>query len=180
MADIWLNVDSAVVVPLNILPFTDDADFKSIETVVSSSSLWLCWNFIPVTGSPTQVSFVPASIDNRGNGIFTYNIPASSGTINNDSEGFGYFTGSGVGLLPFRSPMFGFRDSDINDVELGLVDGNYNIKDVHKINLAVLSGSSTGGSTGTIKFKDPSGVTDRVTATVDENGNRTAVTLNPD
>jgi hypothetical protein len=114
MADIWLNVDSAVVVPLNLLPFVDDTDFKSIETVVSASSLWICWNFIPVTGSPTQVAFVPATIYDRGNGIFTYNIPASSGTINNDAEGSGWFTGSGIGLLPFRSPIFGFRASVLN------------------------------------------------------------------
>ena len=130
MADIWLNVDSAVVVPLNILPFTDDTDFKSIETVVSASSLWVCWNFSPTAGSPTQSAFVPATIYERGNGIFTYNIPSSAGTINNDTEGFGWFTGSGVGLLPFRSPVYGFRASILND---NLIDNAYPLASASRV-----------------------------------------------
>ena len=59
----------------------------------------------------------------------------------------------------------------------GIVDGSYNHNDVLKIIFSALSGKSDGGGTQTIVFKDPSGTTNRITATVTNKGNRTAVAL---
>jgi hypothetical protein len=44
--------------------------------------------------------------------------------------------------------------------------------------LATLTGKATGGGGPTITFRDPGDTTDRVTLTVDEDGNRSNVTLN--
>lgn len=46
-----------------------------------------------------------------------------------------------------------------------------------RVILAVLAGKSGGGGTTTITFRDVADATNRVTATVDANGNRTAIIL---
>jgi hypothetical protein len=46
-----------------------------------------------------------------------------------------------------------------------------------RIFLAVLAGKSSGGGTVTLTFRDNADSKARITATVDEDGNRTAMTL---
>jgi hypothetical protein len=46
-----------------------------------------------------------------------------------------------------------------------------------RIILAATAGKSDGGGTSTINFRDAADIKNRITATVDANGNRTAVTL---
>lgn len=58
-----------------------------------------------------------------------------------------------------------------------VIEGAYTGRQTLRLNLAVLAGKSSGGGTATLIFKDTSGATDRVTATVDANGNRTGMTL---
>ena len=48
---------------------------------------------------------------------------------------------------------------------------------MQRIMFAALSGKSTGGGTTTLTFRDSGDAKARITATVDENGNRTAMTL---
>jgi hypothetical protein len=53
--------------------------------------------------------------------MYTIEIPASGGaSINNDTEGFGWFTGFATGILPWRGPVIGFRASALNN---SLIDG---------------------------------------------------------
>jgi hypothetical protein len=48
--------------------------------------------------------------------MYSIEIPASGGaSINNDTEGFGWFTGFCTGVLPWRGPIIGFRASGLND-----------------------------------------------------------------
>jgi hypothetical protein len=47
-----------------------------------------------------------------------------------------------------------------------------------KVLLATLAGEATGGGTSTIEFKNPAGDATRVTMTVDNDGNRSAINLN--
>lgn len=121
MAEIWIDVNTATTLPVNLLPLVDDTDFKTIKTVVSSSSIHLDWNFVPTAGSQTQIT-VEASTSGSytwktiGNGIFGITLPATGGSyINNNATGFGWFTGSGTGVLPWRSPVIGFRSSILNN-----------------------------------------------------------------
>lgn len=127
MADIYIDVDTSVVLPLNMLPLIDSADFLTIEDAISASSLRISWNFCPTGGSPTQTTFSPGisggpnDMFNIGHGMYTIEIPASGGSlVNNDTEGVGWFTGSGLGVCVFRSPMFLFRAAAINNT---LIDG---------------------------------------------------------
>ena len=130
MADIWMDVDAAISeAPINLLPLIDDTDFKTREESVTynQSGLDLVWNFVTTAGAMTQTAVTPTDTAgvydwvSQGNGMYTIEIPASGGgTINNDTEGFGWFTGFATGILPWRGPVIGFRAVIINNA---LVDG---------------------------------------------------------
>lgn len=124
MPDIYLDVDTALSgVPVNIFPLTDDTDFKTRETAVAynAAGMDLVWNFVTSAGAFTQTAVTPTTAGNydwthQGDGMYTIEIPASGGaSINNDTEGYGWFTGVATGVLPWRGPILGFRHSAIND-----------------------------------------------------------------
>lgn len=125
MPDIWYDVDTALAeVPVNILPLIDDTDFKAIEGAVAynAAGLALRWHFVTCAGAYTVTSVTPTTggnydwTDQGDSGIYTIEIPASGGaSINNDTEGFGWFTGVATGILPWRGPTIGFRAAALND-----------------------------------------------------------------
>ena len=51
------------------------------------------------------------------------------------------------------------------------------MRQAQRIIIAALAGKSNGGGTATIKFRNIADDGDRITATVDANGNRTAITI---
>lgn len=59
------------------------------------------------------------------------------------------------------------------------IEGTYTLKDAIRIILAFAAGKVSGGGTSSIKFRSTGDDVDRIQATVDAYGNRTAVTLNP-
>lgn len=130
MADLWMDVDAALSeVPVNIFPLLDDTDFKTIEADVNynATGLSLIWHFVTTAGAYTQTAVTPTNTGGnydwveQGNGMFTIEIPASGGaTINNNTEGFGWFTGVATGVLPWRGPVIGFRAAALNNA---LIDG---------------------------------------------------------
>ena len=62
------------------------------------------------------------------------------------------------------------------DPLLGVVEGTLTLRDVQRIVLAVLAGQVTGAGSGTETFKGQAGE-NRVVSTVDNDGNRSSVTL---
>lgn len=133
MPDIWLDVDAALTeVPVNLLALLDDTDFKTREVAVAynAAGMDLVWNFVTSAGVFTQTAVTPTTAGNydwthQGDGIYTIEIPASGGaSINNDTEGYGWFTGVATGVLPWRGPVIGFRAAALNDA---LVDGGDNL-----------------------------------------------------
>ena len=141
MADIYFDVDAALSeVPVNIFPLTDDTDFKTRETSVAynATGMDLVWNFVTTGGAMSQTAVTPTTGGaydwvHIGDGMYTIEIPASGGaTINNDTEGFGWFTGMATGVLPWRSPVFGFRAAALNNA---LIDGG-DLLDVNVTHIA--------------------------------------------
>lgn len=63
------------------------------------------------------------------------------------------------------------------DPLLGVIEGSHTLRDAVRILLSVLAGKSTGGGGTTITFRNVDDTKDRVVATVDNSGNRSAVTL---
>lgn len=131
MPDFWMDVDAALgEVPVNIMPLLDDTDFKTREVAVAfnAAGMDLVWNFVTTAGAFTQTAVTPTSggdydWTHQGDGMYTIEIPASGGaSINNDTEGFGWFTGVVTGVLPWRGPTIGLRASGLNDA---LIDSAY-------------------------------------------------------
>lgn len=129
MPTLWMNVDAALTeVPVNIIALIDDADFKTrMESITyDQAGMDLVWNFVSTAGVFTQTAVTPTTGGdydwvNQGNGMYTIEIPSSGGaSINNDTEGFGWFTGYATGVLPWRGSTIGFRAAAINDA---LIDG---------------------------------------------------------
>src|SRR3989337_633060 len=131
---IWVGVDTAVIVPVNILPLLDDTDFKSIETAVvyNSAGLVVTWNFVTSAGGPNSVAITPTaagvydwSEPIADKGMYAIEIPASGGvSANNDTEGYGWISGVATGGLPWRGPVICFRAAALNDA---LCDGGDNL-----------------------------------------------------
>jgi hypothetical protein len=125
MADIDMDVDVAVVVPLNIMPVMQD-DGLTIEQalVYNFTGIAVQWNFVPAAGPMTTVAVTPTtsgvydiSEPLANVGMYAIEIPASGGaSANNDTEGTGWFTGSATGLLPWRGPTIRFRRAALNDL----------------------------------------------------------------
>jgi hypothetical protein len=131
MADIWMDVDAALSeVPVNILPLIDATDFKTRKESVAynAAGLELIWHFTTTAGATSATVVTPTTGGaydwaHQGGGMYTIEIPASGGaSINNDTEGFGWFTGKATGVLPWRGPIIGFRSAGLNNL---LIDDAY-------------------------------------------------------
>jgi hypothetical protein len=132
MPDIWFDVDTALAeVPVNKVPLIDDTDFKSIEAAIAynATGLALYWHFVTTAGAYSVTAVTPTTggnydwTDQGDAGVYTIEIPASGGaSINNDTEGFGWFTGVATGVLPWCSPIYGFRAAGLNNL---LIDDAY-------------------------------------------------------
>jgi hypothetical protein len=79
---------------------------------------------------------------------------------------------TGGGILADAAASIGARS-------LGSAYSNYTYDDALKVTLAVLAGKASGMGTSTAVFRNIADNADVITATVDANGNRTAVTRNP-
>ncbi len=69
------------------------------------------------------------------------------------------------------------NDVSVADVLAGVIEGTLTLGGVLRVMLSALAGKAAGGGTTTIKFRDQGDLIDRITATVDSNGNRTTVVV---
>lgn len=113
MDGLILPVNTAIVVPVNLLHLVDDTDFKTPEEAVAynAAGMDLNWNFVTLAGAVSQTNVVPTTAGvydwtHAGNAMYNIEIPASGGgSINNDTEGYGWFTGVCTGVMPWRGPV---------------------------------------------------------------------------
>jgi hypothetical protein len=131
------------------VPLTDDTDFKTLETAVAynAGGMALYWHFVTSGGAYTATAVTPTTSGSydwahQQQGMYTIEIPASGGaSINNDTEGYGYFTGFATGVLPWRGPTIGFRAAALNDA---LTDGGDNL-DVNVTQFGGTNATTSGG-----------------------------------
>jgi len=69
------------------------------------------------------------------------------------------------------------NDITVSDIIAGVTDGTFDLQEMMRLILAATAGKSSGGGTDTLIFRDAADTKARITATVDANGNRTAMTL---
>lgn len=118
-----LPVNTAVTVLVNLAQLIDDTDFKTREesVVYNQAGLDLVWNFETLAGVISQTAVVPTDTGglhdwtNIGNGFYKMEIPAASGTINNNAIGFGYLAGFATGILPWIGPTYAFVPQQVID-----------------------------------------------------------------
>lgn len=128
--DHWVDVDVEIgEMQVNLMPLTVDG--AAIDTTVTydQAGMVLTWNFTQTDGTFTSTLVTPAdggagtdydwNEKTNTTGIYTINVPASGGaTINNDTEGSGYFTGNTTAHLIWRGPTYGFRAAVKNNLEI--------------------------------------------------------------
>jgi hypothetical protein len=119
MADIMMVVDTAVVVPVNIAPIVDASTGATFQAVAyNAAGMDLRWNFVTPAGVVTCTAVTPTTAGvhdwtDNGDGMCSMEIPASGGTVSNDTEGFGWWSGKVTASLPFRGPIIQFSPANI-------------------------------------------------------------------
>lgn len=112
-------------------------------------------------------SFSTAGMVEVGNGVYA----VAGGVVVPD----------GGGYVQVWTELDGDADEFIGEAAVegdggqALLEGGYTRDEVLRLLAAVLLGVSSGSGTGEVVFKGLDGATERVTATLDGNGNRTAV-----
>lgn len=145
----YIDVDTAITVTVNVAALTDNTDFITAEEAIAynAAGMSLVWNFETTAGVITQTAFTPTTAGvhdwtHVGKAVYKVEIPASAGTINNDTEGFGYISGTITGVLNFTGPSYGFRAAALNDQLIDSQDsGDYPATRTSISNI----GASTGG-----------------------------------
>lgn len=130
---IWIDVDTAVEMIVNKVPLVASADGYTIDETIAynESGMDLNWNFVATAGVVSQTNVTPTTSGDYdwahvGNGIYKIEMTASGGaSANNDTEGFGWWSGVADAIVPFTSPVYGFRAAAINN---SLVDGTDNLE----------------------------------------------------
>lgn len=125
-----MDVDIALVeVPVNTCPLISDTDFKTVDEAVAynAAGMALYWHFTTTAGVTTVTAVTPTTggdydWSHKDHAMYVIEIPASGGaSINNDTEGFGHFTGVVTGVLSWRGPTICFRAAALNNA---FVTGN--------------------------------------------------------
>ncbi len=132
--------------PVNSVPLTDDTDFKTREDSLTydQAGLDLVWHFYDAgnkSWSHTAVTPTTGGGDydwsNDGDGMYSIGMPDSGGaSVDNDTIGWGYFTGYATGVLPWRGPTISFITSAMYAVYGSITSNQYT-------NPVALDGSGT-------------------------------------
>ncbi len=174
MPEIWLDVNSPVDVPANVLPLVSDGDFKTRATGVAynAASMDLSWLFVTSGGAQTETPVVPGTggdhgWSNLGDGMYKLRLPATGAPIKNDTAGYGWLVGLASGVLPWRGPVCGFRSSALNDA---FTDGTSPLA----VNVTQWAGNTAGDLyTADVQFtRDQANTQDEYTVTWYKNGVR--------
>ena len=124
--DIWFDVDATITsCPVNLNPVQTSDGTVDAGVTFEDAGITVEWNFVTPAGAITHTAVTPATGAGDyywqilGEGIYAITIPASGGaTINNDTEGFGWFSCDTTATLPWRGPVIGFRSANKNDLEI--------------------------------------------------------------
>ena len=99
------------------------------------------------------------------------NIPADVDSILADTGTDGVVVASG------SKTGYALSDAGVDAILDEVVEGTLTFRQTLRLFISVLAGKSAGGGTVTLTFRDVADGKNRITATVDANGNRTAISL---
>lgn len=145
--------------------------YKDNSTTQSTTGVTLTADFDSLTG------FNHFAIDTSADGTFyaagsTFHVVITTGTVDSVSV-----VGSVVGSFTLRRASLGdtIRALLVDEVWDEAVDGSTTARESIRLANAALGGKASGLATATATFRDLADTKDRITATVDADGNRTAV-----
>jgi len=139
---------------------------------------------LTITASKAGAGFasISPSVVDRGSGWYDLALTAA----HTDTLGDLALHVTGTGADPsdlINVIVAGSLDADISGVAASVwatvLDAGLTATEITRLMIAVLAGKSSGGGTTTITFRNLADSKDRIVATVDANGNRTAVTRDP-
>jgi len=116
------------------------------------------------------------AIRNRGDSAW---ISATTVDLNADQSAVTIGTVNTALALTANNDKTGYAlaAAGIDGIWDEVIEGTLTGRQVLRLNLSALTGKSSGGGTATLIFRDNGDTKARITATVDEDGNRTAMTL---
>ena len=135
--------------------------------------------------NPATETVTVGSINNN---VITSSVIASN-ALNNSAFTTGYYSSINsevdTALADYDAPTkaeldAGFaalNDISVSDILSAVIESGYTLQEVMRLYNAVLLSKVSGAGTGTEIFRDINDTKNRVTATIDTNGNRTAITL---
>lgn len=141
-----------------------DPATNKVQGVVLADTTTAVTNDVGITQAGADKAWGTAAralTDKAGFSLAADQSPVTVGTVNTVGDKTGYaLSAAGV-------------DAILDDV----VEGTLTWRQIIRIYLAALAGKSAGGGTTTLTFRDNADAKARITATVDADGNRTAMTL---
>ncbi len=129
---IWMDVDTAIELFVNADPLVASADGFTIDEGIAwnEGNMDLIWHFVQPDGTVSSTAVTPTTGGDydwahTDGGMYKIEMTATGGaSANNNTEGFGWFTGNCDAVLPWRSPTYGFRAAALNDA---LIEGGDNL-----------------------------------------------------
>jgi hypothetical protein len=142
-AQIILTVDTNVVVPVNKVPVVLKADGVTTDADIAynEGGMALRWNFVTKAGAVTSTAVTPTTGGNydwaaTGGGMYSIEIIATGGvSANNDTEGFGWFSGETTADAQWAGPIVFFAKANVVN---SLVDSS----DLLDISVVQIAGSA--------------------------------------
>ena len=113
--------------------------------------------------------------DYKATGFSTHNAAAVKTAIEAAGSSLALILADTGTSIP--ADIAALNDITVADIIAGISDGTLDLQEMMRIILAATAGKSSGGGTVTLVFRDAADSKARITATVDANGNRTAMTL---
>lgn len=166
-------------------------------TGLSASSVGLAAYYAREKSAPVSVGLVATSITNpysaggfveigtgTMNGVYRLDIPDNAFAAGANFVNI-LLTGANIVSPPFEIPMTSYDPSNITNDGYNLLDApsgvetNYTLRQALRLILSSSAAKLTGATSGpTIFIRDINDTKDRITATIDASGNRTAISYN--
>lgn len=141
----------------------------------------------------TEIAAIKAKTDNLPTDpADASDIAASFSTVNTKLDTIDDFLDTEIAAIKAKTDNLPTDPADASDIAAlfgalnnisvanilaGVIEGSLTLKDVLRLILAANAGKSSGGGTTTVTFRDNADTKNRISATVNSSGNRTAVTL---
>jgi hypothetical protein len=123
--------------------------------------------------SNTDINNIDTGVNNIEAKLPTNYIMGSSDQTDKDDDIDAILEDTGT-TIPAQ--ITALNDITVADIVAGITDGSYDLEEMLRLIVSAVAGQSSGGGTTTAYFRDLADGKNRITATIDSNGNRTGVT----